>query len=93
MPAKRRPRRSVTESGAPMAASAASAWNTPSGKRLAVNFSVTHQPSSVMTGVENAMKNQLAAGLTEYVGSTMRAASCDRPESSGSMVPISRLAE
>ena len=64
-PANRRPRRSDADRGAPIDASAASASNARSGKRCAVNFSVTHQPSSVMTGVENAMKYQLAAGLTE----------------------------
>jgi len=39
------------------------------------------------------MKYILAAGLTVYAGSTIRAASCDKPDSSGSIVPSSRLAE
>ena len=65
MPAKRRPRRSSAFNGALIESSwTPTARKLPSGKRGAVIFSVTHQPSSVMTGVENCMKYMFAAALT-----------------------------
>ena len=54
--------------------------------------SVTTVPAAEMTNVEAAMKYQWQAGFTRYEESTMRAASSDRPASSGSTVPRRRFA-
>jgi len=47
----------------------------------------------VMRNVETIMKYQLEVGSTERAASRMCTASVEMPESSGSVVPMTRLAE
>ena len=94
--AKASPRRSTARKGCIVARSPRSsdAPDSSYSPNLGSTIrAVTYQPIAVMTNVLAIMKYQLTAGWTSYTGSMMRAASSVMPASSGSTVPINRLAE